>query len=301
MIVNVRSIQQVFRSLNTLFQKELQLAPSVWKETAMLVPSNTKQEDYTWLSDFPMLREWFDEKTLKSFEAYEYSIKNRNFEATVKVRRDDLEDDNTGGLNLKARSAARSANIWPDQLVAEIKDKSFESYCYDGQYFYDTDHPVGKGVVSNKLTAPLSWANLAEAEASFGAAEEMIMGFTDDFGNPLGLMPTVLEVPSSLKTVAKMLLTSDKLADETPNPFKDSGVKLIVNPWLKNKKRWYMHYTGHPIMPYIFQQRKAPVFVEQTSEDNDNVFMRGEYNFGVEARGNTGFGLWRFSVGSDPA
>lgn len=301
MIVNRQAIQQVFRNLNTLFQKELGLAPSAWEKTAMLVPSNTLVEDYAWLGDMPSLKEWLDEKTLKALLAHDYSIKNKDYETTIGVRRNDIEDDNFAGYGIKARDAASVAAVWPDQLVADLKNKAFVTPCYDKQYFYDTDHPVNGGVVSNKITAPLSWANLAAAEASFGLAEQMITDFTDEYGRPLGLQPTVLEVPNALKTTAKMLLTSDKLADETPNPFKDAGVELVVNPYLRSKKQWFLHVTNRPLKPYIFQQRKAPTFVEQTSMENDDVFMRALYKFGVEARGNVGFGLWRLSVGSDPA
>ena len=300
MLVNKQSIQQVFRSLNTLFNKAFDKAESSWDKTAMLVNSTTTTEDYAWLGTFPSLKEWVDEKTVKSLAAHDYSIKNKNWEATVAVRRDDIEDDNLGLYGPMAQDAGESGRVWPDRLVSQLKFGAFTGFCYDGQYFYDTDHPVGGGVVSNKLTAPLSNATLAAAKACYGAARTMIMSLKDEQGDPMGLMPGLLEVPPALETEARMLLENDKLADDTPNPYKGTA-ELLVNPWLKSDKQWFLHVVNRPLKPFIFQQRKAPVFVQQTDMENDDVFNRGIYKFGAEARGNVGYGLWQLSVGSDPA
>lgn len=300
MIVNKHSIGQAFRNLNTSFNKAFDKAESNWEKTAMLVNSNTAVEDYAWMGTFPSLKEWVDEKTLKSLAAYDYSIKNKAYEATVAVRRDDIEDDNLGIYGPMAQDAGAGARVWPDRLVSELKLKAFTSRCYDKQYFYDTDHPVGEITVSNKLTTPLSNGALALADASYGAARVMIMSLKDEQGDPMGLQPGLLEVPPALETRARMLLENDKLADDTPNPYKGTAA-LLVNPWLKSDKQWFLHVVNRPLKPYIFQQRKAPVFVDQTNMDNDDVFMRAVFKFGAEARGNAGYGLWQLSVGSDPA
>lgn len=301
MLFNRQAIAQVFRNLLTLFNKAFGKADSNWDKTAMLVNSSTTVEDYSWLGQFPSLKEWLDEKTIKTLSAHEYSIRNKSYEATIAVRRDDIEDDNIGIYGPAAQDAGDSARVWPDRLVSELKYNAFRSPCYDKQYFYDTDHPVGdKGVVvSNKLTTPLSNATLALAKASYGAARTMIMSLKDEHGDPMGLMSGLLEVPPALETEARMLLENDKLADDTPNPYKGT-VELLVNPWLRSRKQWFLHVTNRPLKPFIFQQRKAPTFVQQTDTENDDVFMRAIYKFGAEARGNVGYGLWQLSVGSDP-
>ncbi len=56
---------------------------------------------------------------------------------------------------------------------------------------------------------------------------------------------------------------------------------------------WFLLDTAKPLKPFIFQQRKAPMPVQQTDPEADDVFMRAEYKFGVEARGNAGYGLWQ--------
>jgi phage major head subunit gpT-like protein len=56
--------------------------------------------------------------------------------------------------------------------------------------------------------------------------------------------------------------------------------------------------TSRPIKPFIYQERKAPVFVSQTSMEADDVFSRKEFKFGAEARAAGGYGLWQLSYGS---
>lgn len=297
MLVNAAAIRGLFTSLKATFNKAFEGAESQWQQTAMLIPSGGRQNDYGWLSRFPKMIKWIGEKVVKALEAHTYSIVNDDFEATVAVHKNDIADDNLGIYGLQAQEAGYSAKNLPDEIVAELKDNAFTSECYDGQYFYDTDHPVAGASVSNKLTVALSAATVAAAKASYGAARTAMMGFKDDEGRPLGLVPDTLEVGPALETTAKMLCESDKLEDDSPNPFKGTA-KVLVNPRLTSTTQWMLHCTTRPLKPFVYQEREKPVFVQQTSMDNDDVFMRGVFKFGAEARCAGGYALWQLSVGS---
>ncbi|MFZ5774031.1 MAG: Mu-like prophage major head subunit gpT family protein [Thermodesulfobacteriota bacterium] len=303
MLINAASLSAVFTNIKTTFHRAFDAAPSQWQETAMLVPSTGKQNDYSWLSNFPRMRKWVGDKVVKALAAFKYTIVNDDFEATVEVDRNDIEDDNLGIYAPQAESAGFSAKQLPDEIVADLKNGAFASQCYDGQYFYDTDHPVGDGAggtvsVSNKGTKALSNATLAAAQASYGAGRTAIMSMKDDEGRPLGLVPNVLEVGPALEAVGNLLLTADKLNDNSPNPFKGTA-KLVVNPRLTSTTAWFLHCTNMPVKPFILQERKKPVFVQQTGMDSDDVFSRRKYKFGAEARYAGGYGLWQLSYGSD--
>ncbi len=305
MLVNQSTIQSIFIGLKTHFDKAFQGAPSQWQQTAMLVPSTAAQNDYAWLSNFPRMRKWIGEKIIKSISAFKYSIVNDDFEVTVEVDRNHIEDDQLGIYANHAQMAGFSARQLPDEIVAELKNNAFASKCYDGQYFYDTDHPVTNSdnttsSVSNKLTVALSAASQAAAAASFGAARLAIMSFKDEEGRPLNLMPDVLEVPPALETTANMLMSSDKLADNAQNPYKGMA-KVLVNPRLSSDTAWFLHVTSMPVKPFIYQERKAPVFVSQADSSSDDVFYRRSFKYGAEARAAGGYGFWQMSVGSTGA
>ncbi|HAR97940.1 MAG TPA: head protein [Syntrophus sp. (in: bacteria)] len=297
MLVNKSTISAVFLSLKTTFMNAFDGAPSQWELTAMLVPSGSGQNDYTWLSNFPKMRKWIGDKVIKALEAFKYTVVNDDWEATVEVDRNDIEDDNLGIYAPQAQMAGYSARQLPDEIVADLKNNAFANTCYDGQYFYDTDHSVAGASVSNKGTAALSAATAAAATASYGAARTAIMSVKDDEGRPLGLVPDVLEVPPALEITGKRLVEMDRLTDDSPNPYKGTA-RLVVNPRLTSTTAWFLHCTSMPVKPFVYQERKAPNFVEQTDAQNDNVFMRKKFRFGAEARAAGGYAFWQMSYGS---
>lgn len=296
-LVNASTINTIFTGLKTIFNNALKAQPGNWQATAMEVQSSGASEDYAWLSRFPMMRKWVGEKFIKSLAAGKYTAVNEDWETTIAVSRNDIEDDRLGIYNTQAQMAGDSASELNDIIVDSLKNGAFTSTGIDGQYFYDTDHEVNGASVSNKLTAVLSSATPAAAAAGYGAARIAIMKFTDDEGMPLRLMPDTLEVPPALEATAKKLLEADKLDDNSPNPYKGTA-KLLVNPALTSDTAWYMYVTSKAVKPHIVQMRKRPTFVSQTSTENDDVFMKAEYKFGAEARATGVYGFWQLSVGS---
>jgi len=297
MLVNKANLIAVFITLKTTFNKAFEAAPTIWEKTTMKVPSGSSQNDYTWLSRFPKMTKWLGSKTVKVLKAFTYTVVNDDYEATVEVDRNDIEDDSLGIYAPMAKEAGFSSKQLPDEIDAELKNNAFTNLCFDGQYFYDTDHVVAGASVSNKGTAALSAATTALAAASYGAGRIAVMGFKDDEGRPLGLIPNLLEVGPALEATAKLLCEGDKLTDESPNPWKGTA-KVMVNPRITSATQWMLHVTNRPLKPYIYQERKAPVFVQQTNPDTEDVFMRKKFKFGAEARAAGGYGLWQLSYGS---
>ena len=156
MLVNASNLKAIFVNLKTIFNKAFEAAPSQWQETTMLVPSGSSQNDYAWLSRFPRMRKWLGDKVIKSLAAFKYTIVNDDWETTVEVDRNDIEDDQIGIYAPMAQEAGFSSKQLPDEIDADLKNGAFAGICYDGQYFYDTDHPVAGASVSNKGTAALS-------------------------------------------------------------------------------------------------------------------------------------------------
>lgn len=304
MLVNKDTLYTVFTGLKTIFNNALLAQPGNWKATAMEVPSTSAGEDYAWLSRFPKMRKWVGEKFVKVLAAGKFYKKNEDWETTIEVDRNDIEDDRLGIYSTQAMGAGESAGELRDIIVDDLKNNAFTNTCMDGQYFYDVDHPLqnSDGVtvsVSNKLTKALSAATLAAVDASYGAARKAIMGFTDSEGMPLRLIPDTLEVPAALEGIAKIICEADKLQDNSPNPYRGTA-KVIVNPALTSATGWMLHVTNkQSVKPFIIQMRKAPVFVSQTDMNADDVFNKRKYKYGAEARATGVYGFWQLSVGSD--
>jgi len=149
MIVNQAAISGIYKSFNTLFQSALDQAKPVKDRVAMTVPSNARSNTYAWIDNLPMLREWLGERVVRDLAAHGYEIVNKNYEGTVSVDRNDIEDDQIGAYRPIIEMLAYNAAMHPDKLIFDLLASGFTSTCFDGQYFFDTDHPVAGSSVSN--------------------------------------------------------------------------------------------------------------------------------------------------------
>lgn len=149
MIVNRENLNAMYNSFKTSFNNAFAGVAPMWSKIATLVPSSAKQENYGWLGSFPSLREWIGDRQVKSVAASGYAIVNKKFESSIGIPRDDIEDDSYGVTTPLFASMGDAASKHPDKLVFDLLKNGFTTTCFDGQYFFDSDHPVGAGTVSN--------------------------------------------------------------------------------------------------------------------------------------------------------
>lgn len=305
MIVNKSALDGVFFNLKTTYNRALEAASPEWNKIAMMVTSSSSENRYKWMERFPAMRKWVGEKVVKQLKGQGYTLINDDFEATIEVDRNDIEDDTLGIYGPEAEMAGYSAAHLPDELVFDLVNAGFVELGYDGQPFFDTDHPVGDGKdgtvsISNKGTVALSFATLAVAQASFGAARTALRKMKDDEGRPLNITPNILLVGPALEDTARALMMVERLEDGKPNPFKGAA-EVVVSSRLTSDTAWYLLDTTKPVKPFIYQQRKAPTFVSQTNTDSDSVFLQKKYRYGAEARGAAGYSFWQMAYGSTGA
>lgn len=302
-IVNHARLRATFTGLSTEFNNALEAADTKYQETCMVVPSTGRGMDYAWLTRFPKMRLWTGDKVIKQLELKTYYVANQNWEATIAVDRNDIEDDQLGIYAMQAKMIGNEAGNLYGRIANDLKNNAFTEEGMDGVAYYgthtQTDSNGTSFTTSNKITTALSAETDADALASLGDARIAIMKMKDSEGENLGLIPDTLEVPPALEATARILATSPYLADQSPNPY-NGTVKVLVNPGITNDAVWFLHVTTMPIKPFIIQSRTAPQFVSQTSLENDAVYNRREFKFGVEARCAGAYGFWQLSAGYTP-
>lgn len=142
MIINSANLEALRVAFNASFKRGLGQAEPQYGRIATTVPSSTKENRYGWLGKMPNMREWIGPRVVHGIAEHDYSIKNKPFELTIGVDRDDIEDDNIGVYDPMFVEMGESVAAHPDQLVWNLLAAGFATECYDGQYFFDTDHPV---------------------------------------------------------------------------------------------------------------------------------------------------------------
>ncbi|MDH7481144.1 MAG: Mu-like prophage major head subunit gpT family protein [Armatimonadota bacterium] len=283
--------------LRAVFFDAYEAYRSDWERIATIVPSENDIEKYAWLGATPRMREFKDERIPAGLLEHDYSIKNKTWEASIAVDRAALEDDQYGQIRLRIQGLADEARRHQEELVFGLLRDGFNTLCYDGQFFFDTDHSDGEsGTQSNKGTSALSASSL---QAAFTA----MMKFKDDQGKPMGIIPDTLVVSPDLKWTAMELLGSIYAPDsevgktETRKNVLKGALDLIVSPYLTDSNDWFLLCTKRVIKPVIFQSR-IPIEFAALEANSENGFMRDRYVYGVRARYNVGFGLWQLAYGS---
>lgn len=143
MIINAQNLGILFKALNMAFRQAFDGALTVWDQIAMNVPSTAGENIYPWLGQSTQFREWVGDRVHQNLKLHDYRIKNKTFENTVTVPREAIEDDQYGVFSPMAAQLGQDAKEHPDLLLFSLIKAGFSTACYDGQYFFDTDHPVG--------------------------------------------------------------------------------------------------------------------------------------------------------------
>mgnify|MGYP001501929187 CR=1 FL=1 len=219
MLINQANLNALFTGFKAEFNGGFNNAESYYGQIATTVNSNTSQETYAWLGQYPKLREWLGDRQLKNMAASGYVLTNKKYESSVAIPKDAIDDDQYGIYSPLFREMGYAARVHPDELIFGLLAAGASTQCYDGKNFFDTTHPVGGGTVANY-------------DATGGGA------------------------------------------------------------------LWALLDTRRPLKPFIFQKRRDYALKQMNNADDEAVFMRDEYRFGIDARVNVGFGFWQQAYGS---
>jgi phage major head subunit gpT-like protein len=208
LVVNHATLSNLKQAFNAAFKGGFGSVPSMHEKIATVVSSTTGEEVYGWLGMNTKMREWVGERVHQNLKTHGYTIKNKTFESTVAVPREAIEDDNYGLYSPLMAQMGKDANLHPDELLFALIQLGISTVCYDGQYFFDTDHPVG----------------LSGAEAS-------VSNYTSAGGNnPWYLLdtsnvikPFIVQKRRPYNFVAKTSLTDDNVFDKNEFVFGVDG------------------------------------------------------------------------------
>ncbi|WP_374653114.1 Mu-like prophage major head subunit gpT family protein [Dongia sp.] len=199
MELNRANLQAMTTGFQTVFNDAFAGVTPTSSRVAMEVPSNNTSEQYAWLGSMPRFREWLGSRVVQNLSVSDFTIKNKTFEMTVGVKRESIEDDSYGVFRPMIGQMGAEAKRHPDELVYSLLKGGFTGLCYDGQYFFDTDHPG-----YDAAGAIVSVSNMQA-----GAATPWYLISARNFVKPL-----IFQKRRDYKFVAKDQLTDDNVFDK---------------------------------------------------------------------------------------
>jgi len=255
-----------------------------------------------WLGAVPSLRRWIGEKRARLLNAYTFTVEAVDWEATIEIRLNTLRDRTFNLYEQRIRGLAVNAARHPYEQVSDLVAAGLTSVCYDGQYFFDTDHAEGEsGVQSNRLTG--TGTSVAQVRADYFAAKSALMGFRDDFGRPMwsGEFRPLIWAPNSgpIMDAFETLRSEETLAissgSQTNNTIRGK-FDIIYDPRLTDANNWVMFNPDSHMKPFVCLEREAIHYVDNFGLQNPDVFNRRVGLAGVEGRNAYDYAMWQSAV-----
>lgn len=176
-----------------------------------LFNSDQESETYAWLGQSPALREWVGGRHAKGFTENGITIRNKHYESTLEVALADVRRDKSGQIMARVSDFADRAQTHWASLLSTLLINGASALCYDGQYFFDTDH-----VGYDDTGAEVSVSNMQA-----GAATPWYLLSARNFIKPL-----IFQKRRNYQFVPKDSLTDDNVFDKNEFVY---GVDARVN------------------------------------------------------------------------
>lgn len=276
------------------FLQALKDTPQQWQRIANAFPMSAKTIDLVDLGAAPMPKNSASGTTFQDFIEKTLQVTPLDWDITVHITHNAMMDDQTASLANRVRGAGANFNKHMDKLVFQALDAgdgSTYGLCYDGQYFFDSDH-VDKG--GNYQTAQDNVSALALTLDNFETIRTTMWTVVDDQGEYLNYVPNLLVVPPAYEREAAQIATNPAdyaTANNAINPY-SGRVSYIVSPYM-NSTAWALVAGSESVKPIYLAMREAPNL--QTSWFDAAKPDGGHYYFKFYARYNVFYGDWRLA------
>lgn len=286
-IVTSDFLEALLTNFRVIFETAFTGEKPTYQPLVTKVDSTSEKESFNWLGAVPSPSEWTDERIVQGLRSEFYEVYNKNYQVAISVDRNTLEDEKYGLIAPRIRQmAARVANH-PNKLIFQLLNAGVSLKTYDKENFFKADRQIGESGVINNIAAGAYAADSAKILSGIAKAIEQMMGFKDDQGEPMGLIPDTvvcspvmyLAIKTALKPATKGVTRAeaDIIKDVIASGYLIAGATAGHD--------YYVACTsGGDLKPLLLQTRKAPEFVALDKPDSHEVFMRRLIHYGVDGR-----------------
>jgi len=275
----------------------------------MYFESDQESETYPWLGMSPAMRQRIGGRHAKGLSDQSITIYNEDYEATLAILVKHLRRDKTGQIRVRIQELVRRANSHWMKLLSELMLVANATVCYDGHYFFDTDHSEGdSGTQDNDISIDISEMDVSIKGSTTDPSVEQIagvivqsiqaiLGFKDDQGEPMNEQASkfIVKVAPSLLGKAASAVINQFYASGTANIVKPTGfeVKVIPNVRLAAQTTSIQTYrTDAKTKPFI-RQEEVGIEMAVVAEGSELEFNDAVHHYGISASRAVGLGYWQ--------
>ncbi|MFN3159732.1 MAG: Mu-like prophage major head subunit gpT family protein [Rubinisphaera brasiliensis] len=287
----------VIYDLTATFDTAVAAAQPLYPRVCTVIESDGADEKYGWVDGMPGVREWIGDRQFKELRAATYEIENKHWESSLLLSKTNLADDRVSMYPPLMQELAAEATHHPDELWFQILENGNSSQCFDGQFFFDTDHEWGdSGTQSNDITCDVTnpaAVTVAEMKSAIRKAVRSLLAFKRPNGklyhrtSQKPLDDLVVLVPLALRDQAYDAIEAELTGGGNSNVIIDRP-EIITSAALSSDVKFYLFRTRQPLNPFVFQAREPLSRMTKGMDDSETKDVK----FMTEARYNVGYLAW---------
>jgi phage major head subunit gpT-like protein len=135
------ALQSINDAVSLAYNTQFWETATIFDKFSFTAPSTGRIQIYPRLALLPGLREWLGDRVVNQLSTATFSITNKDWEQTIGVSRNDIEDAQYGMITQGAQQLAMNARHLPDLLIAQLMQAGNTTLTYDGVNFFSTAHP----------------------------------------------------------------------------------------------------------------------------------------------------------------
>lgn len=274
--------------------------------------SDSELETYAWLNEIPGLREWIGGRQAVGLSEQGFSIRNKKYEGTLEIPVDWLRRDKTRQILARIREQAEAAQSHWAELLSALIAAGENTACYDGQYFFDTDHPgpldatggqtgSQSNDISVDVTTPTAPTTVEMSAAIISGIKAMLKLRTErgrylNAGarrflvyTPIDLMESVAGALGAQVIADTVSRTNQLLTLGTLGGFQ---IDMAIDP----RSDWttkFAVFRGDGMNKSLLRQEEVGVQTKAQAEGSQIEFDRDAHLYGINCTRAVGFGRWQ--------
>lgn len=300
-----QSIGEFYKTL------EQDIGPSWIPALSNYFTSDQASEEYAWLGMAPQLREWVGGRNAKGFRESSQIIKNKHYEATLEILVKDLRREKSGQALVRIAELARRTNSHWASILSTLIAAGESTVCYDGQYFFDTDHSEGdSGTQDNDITVDISAMpatnhgtttapSVEEMQWAIVKAIEAIVSFKDDQGEPMNENATsfLVMVPVAFMNVAMQAVDTPRQIAASQTALTAAKKKFTIDVEANVRfSSWtdrFPVFRTDSVVKALVRQEEMAVELKVKGYGSEYEFDNDAHQYGVDTWRNVGYGYWQ--------
>lgn len=306
------SLAQGLLNADTTFMMGYQMLyssqlPGEYARYTRIIPSSAKRTELNWTANHPVMAKWTGARTYKSMRHYKQLLGFDTYQATLRIKRVDLQYDPTGVVQEGINTFLQNNTVAYDAATATLFDSASGAgpTGFDGVALFATNHPQGPSGSSTQSNLG-SGTNLSHAALT--TAEQTMALYQFENGEPARINPNMLRVGPKLRVRARELLNATRSQnvdssgglDKAASVVAAAGIpsvwsgdyNMFVDPRVTNFYWTLMDLSKPGVMPMVMQENRRPEAISRTSMTDPSRWTEDEFEWALEGDFKPDAGIW---------